>query len=105
MSQRLGQLTGDGAISTLCNHPPSNVDWVANEYLDRAKRGAWKKENTVESLKCWNLERVIVAEDFGKPDQTISPLMNFQRLLRMAIRTIRAKYVYLIRGIHVKNKF
>ena len=33
-----------------------DVEWVANEYLARSKRGTWKKENTVESLKCWNLE-------------------------------------------------
>ena len=39
---------------------------VAREYLLRCKRGAWKKENTVESLKCFNLERMIAAEEEGK---------------------------------------
>ena len=43
-----------------------DMDWVAKEYLARLNRGAWKEENTVESLKCWNLERVIEAENFGK---------------------------------------
>ena len=43
-----------------------DVEWVAKEYLARTKKGAWKKENTVESLMCWNLERVIEAEMFGK---------------------------------------
>ena len=39
---------------------------VAKEYLARCKRGAWKKENTMESLKCFNLERMIAAEEEGK---------------------------------------
>ena len=54
-------------------------EWVANEYLKRCKAGSWKKENTVEALKCWNLERILEAESFGhaKPnaltmDQLIS---------------------------------
>jgi hypothetical protein len=38
---------------------------VAAEYLARSKRGAWKKDNTVESLKCFNLERMIAAEEMG----------------------------------------
>ncbi len=29
---------------------------VAAEYLKRCKAGSWKKENTVEAVKCWNLE-------------------------------------------------
>ena len=43
-----------------------DVEWVAKEYLARSKRSAWTEENTVESLKCWNLEHVIEAENFGK---------------------------------------
>ena len=31
------------------------------------EHGAWKKENTAEALKCWNLERIIDAEMLGKP--------------------------------------
>ena len=41
-------------------------EWVAREYPKRCKEGAWKKENTQEALKCWNLERVIDAELLGK---------------------------------------
>ncbi|EJK45006.1 hypothetical protein THAOC_36408, partial [Thalassiosira oceanica] len=34
-------------------------DVVAQEYLRRYNAGSWKKENTLESLKCWNLERIL----------------------------------------------
>jgi hypothetical protein len=44
-------------------------EWVANEYLRRCKCGAWKEENTVEALKCWNSECIIDAEMFGKPPE------------------------------------
>jgi len=37
-------------------------EWVAKEYLRRCKAGKWKKENTKDALKCWNLERVLDAE-------------------------------------------
>jgi hypothetical protein len=30
-------------------------EWVAKEYFMSCKVGAWKKENTVDTLKCWNL--------------------------------------------------
>ena len=40
-------------------------DWVAQQYIERGKRGSWKKENTEEALKCWNLERIIDAEQQG----------------------------------------
>ena len=43
-----------------------DIEWVAKEYLRRCKAGAWKKENTVEALKCWNLERNIDAETYGQ---------------------------------------
>ena len=45
-------------------------EWVAAEYLSRCKAGAWKPENTKESLKCFNLERIINAAqyDLDKPD-------------------------------------
>ena len=39
-----------------------DMEWVSKEYLRRCKAGAWKKENTEEALKCWNLERVLDAE-------------------------------------------
>eukprot|EP00956_Cyclotella_meneghiniana_P033656 scaffold98044_cov37-Cyclotella_meneghiniana.AAC.1 len=41
---------------------------VAKEYLNRCKRGAWKKENTMESLKCFNLERIIEANLAGQEE-------------------------------------
>ena len=39
---------------------------MAREYLKRCKDGAWKKENTRDAHKCWNLERVIQAEVMGQ---------------------------------------
>lgn len=42
-----------------------DIEWVAREYLRRCKAGVWKKENTEEALKCWNLERIIDAESIG----------------------------------------
>ena len=38
--------------------------WVAAEVLQRSKNGAWKKENMVESMKCFNLERILEADFF-----------------------------------------
>jgi hypothetical protein len=40
--------------------------WVAQQYNERCKKGSWKKENTEEALKCWNLEHIIDAEQQGK---------------------------------------
>eukprot|EP00956_Cyclotella_meneghiniana_P020554 scaffold36427_cov64-Cyclotella_meneghiniana.AAC.2 len=34
------------------------LDWVC-------KKGAWKKENTVNALKCFNLERILTASQFN----------------------------------------
>ena len=50
--------------TTTAHLPKMYIDkeWVAKEYLRRFKAGVWKKENTVEVLKCWNLERVLDAE-------------------------------------------
>ncbi len=41
-------------------------DWVAQQYNERCKKRSWKKENTEEALKCWNLERIIDAGQQGK---------------------------------------
>ena len=41
--------------------------WVATEYLRRCKAGTWKKENIVEAVTCWNLERILYAEQSGLP--------------------------------------
>ena len=43
-------------------------NWVAEEYLHRAKAGKWKKEHTVESFKCFNLERILDAQMYGKKE-------------------------------------
>ena len=40
-------------------------NWVANEYLERCKKGKWTKMNDDEAVKCWNLERIIDAEEKG----------------------------------------
>ena len=54
-------------------------EWVANGYLKRYKPGSWKKDDTVEALKCWNLEHILKAKSLvhAKPnaltlDQLIS---------------------------------
>jgi hypothetical protein len=41
--------------------------WVAAEYLRRCKAGARKKENTAETVTCWDLERILDAEQQGQP--------------------------------------
>jgi hypothetical protein len=41
--------------------------WVATEYLRRCEAGAWKKENIVEAVTCWNLERILDAEQSRQP--------------------------------------
>ena len=43
-------------------------NWVVWEYLYRCKSEAWKEENIVEALKCWNLENIIDLDALGKPD-------------------------------------
>jgi len=53
-------------------------NWVANEYLERCKKGSWTKKSDDDALKCWNLERIIDAQERGieKP-----PLVTFNDLL------------------------
>ena len=41
-------------------------EWCAEEYLRRFQKNGWDKEKLEEALKCWNLERIIAAERFGK---------------------------------------
>ena len=43
---------------------------VAKEYLQQCKIGAWKTENREDALKCWNLERILEAEQFGEVKKT-----------------------------------
>jgi hypothetical protein len=52
-------------LSHLLNHVYIDPQWVAAEYLRRCKKGVWKKDNTVESLKCFNLERILEAKELG----------------------------------------
>jgi hypothetical protein len=40
--------------------------WVAQQYIEQGERESWKKKSTEEALKCWNLERIINAEQQGK---------------------------------------
>ncbi len=37
---------------------------MAQQYIEQCKKGSWK--NTEEALKCWNLERIIDAEQQQK---------------------------------------
>ena len=42
-------------IAVLANIPSKvyiDKEWVAKECLRQCKAGAWKKENTVDALKC-----------------------------------------------------
>ncbi len=39
---------------------------VAQQYIEQCKKGSWKKENTEEALKCWNLDHIIDAEQQRK---------------------------------------
>jgi hypothetical protein len=56
-----------------------NPEWVAKEYLCQCESGAWKQASDDESLKCWNLERILEAEQFGeleKQDLIINELLS-----------------------------
>jgi hypothetical protein len=53
--------------------------WEALQYIERCKKGSWKKENTEEVLKYWNLERIIDAEQQGKDassELTLEDILN-----------------------------
>ena len=65
---RLGVRTYErfALLASILQNVYIDEEWVAREYPKRCKEGAWKKENTREALKCWNLERVIDAELLGK---------------------------------------
>jgi hypothetical protein len=42
--------------------------WVAEKYLCRSKAGEWKKENTIESFKRFNLEQILDSKMYGKDE-------------------------------------
>ena len=44
-----------------------DTELVTNEYLQMCKASTWKKENTDEALKCWNLEHILEAKALGQP--------------------------------------
>ena len=55
---------------------------VAREYLQQCKVGAWKKENTEDALKCWNLEQTLESESLGiqmSAELTIDDQVNEDR--------------------------
>jgi hypothetical protein len=54
-------------------------NWVVQKYIEQCKKGSWKKENTEEALKCWNLEHIIDAEQQGKDapsELTLKDILN-----------------------------
>ncbi len=61
MNERLAML------ASIVHTVYSDNAWVAVEYLRRCKAWAWKKENTVEAVTCWNLERILDVEQRGQP--------------------------------------
>ena len=52
-------------LSIIVQNMYIDPEWVASEYLKRCKKGAWKKENTVDALKCFYLERILTASQFN----------------------------------------
>ena len=66
-------------MASILNKVYISKEWVAKEYLRRCRKGAWKKENTEEALKCWNLERILDADLMGEPaptQLTMNDLLN-----------------------------
>ena len=43
-----------------------DIKWCAEDYLRHSKSGSWDKKRTAQALKCWNLERCIEEERFGR---------------------------------------
>jgi hypothetical protein len=54
--------------------------WVAMEYLRRCKAGAWKKENIVEAVTCWNLKHIL--EDAEQSRQPMPEELTMDDLVR-----------------------
>jgi hypothetical protein len=70
-------------LTTIVQNVFIDDNWVANEYLERCKKGKWTKKNDDEALKCWNLERFIDAEEKGmeKPQSlTINDLLGEEEI-------------------------
>ncbi len=66
---RLGVRTYDclAMLASIVHTVYIDNTWVATEYLRRCKARAWKNENLVEAVTCWNLERILDAEQSGQP--------------------------------------
>lgn len=52
-------------LSTILQHVYVCPKRIGEEYLRRCSAKAWKKENTIDSHKCFNLERILEAEMAG----------------------------------------
>ena len=52
-------------LAHMLNRVYIDPEWVAEVYMRRCKAKAWKTQSTDESLKCFNLERILEAEVFG----------------------------------------
>jgi hypothetical protein len=66
-------------LASIIQNVYCDKNWVALQYIERSMKGSWKKENTEEALKCWNLERIIDAEQQGRdiPDELrLEDLLN-----------------------------
>ena len=46
-------------VALIIQNVYSDNDLVAQQYIERGKGGSWKKENTEDAFKCWNLECII----------------------------------------------
>ncbi len=55
-----------------------NIIQIFTNYVHSVLR-AWKKKDTEDALKCWNLERVLDAELLGKPAPN---KLTMEKLLR-----------------------
>ncbi len=71
--------------------------WVAQQYIERCKKGSWKKEATEEALKCWNLERLIDAEQQGKDapsELKLEDLLNDKPIGPTARKSVQGRLLY-----------
>ena len=78
---RLGVRTYERIELVAAILPKVHIDkeWAEQEYLIRCKAGAWKKDSSMDALKCWNFERVIDADLNLQPTPRA---LNFEQLLK-----------------------
>ena len=65
-------------LSTILQHVYVCPKRIAEEYLRRCSAKAWKKENTIDSHKCFNLERILEAEMAGDSEPAQITLEEFE---------------------------